>query len=156
MAQIPPELFAHREWLGQIAPVGLVVSPQVLLTRGVFVDRQRAIVAQTRLAELVVEDEEERPRIDDVLALFREVLEWPDDLLAGAPAGPALADALTIALPEYEDRLAPTYALPDPEKTGEWLILVRVVEPGTDLEKAPAPDTHAGWWHQGRAGPGYR
>ena len=108
MASVAPELLAHREWLGQIAPVGLVVSPQVLVTRGVFVDRQRAIVAQTRLAELVVEDDDERPRIDDVLALFREVLEWPDGLLGGAPGGAALPDALTVALPEYEDRLTPS------------------------------------------------
>src|SRR5688500_6423315 len=126
MAPVPPELLAHREWIGQIAPVGLVVSPQVLVTRGVFIDRQRAIVAQTRLAELVVDDED-RVRIDDPLAVLRDVLEWPDSLHAGASGGPPLPDDLTVALPEYEDRLAPSYALSDPEDPAKWLLLIQQV-----------------------------
>lgn len=146
MAQTPPELLAHREWIGQIAPVGLVVSPQVLVTRGVFIDRQRAIVAQTRLAELVVDDEDERVGVDDPLAVLRDVLDWPDGLLAGAPGGPPISDELTVALPEYEDRLAPSYALRDPDDPAKWLLLVQQAATGADLDKTPGPDKHHDGW----------
>jgi len=56
LAAPPPELLAHREWLGQIGPVGLVVSPSVLVGRGVFVDRQRSVEVQARLTALAGDD----------------------------------------------------------------------------------------------------
>jgi len=107
MAQPPPELLAHREWLGQIQQVGLVVSPIVLVKQGIFADRQKGVDKQTRLRELA-----ETPF--DFPTLAREILEWPDGLLAGAPGGPQLPDSLTVALPNYDDRLSPTYAMPAP------------------------------------------
>ncbi len=140
MAQVPPELHAHREWLGQIQQVGLVVSPQVLVNNGVFVDRQRSIDIQLRLRALLPEgdgaaSDGDAPAID-FLTLARDVLEWPDGLLAGAPGGPALPDALTVALTDYEDTLSPQYAVPDPAAPGAWLALVSTARPGTDLDRA--------------------
>ena len=38
--------------------------------------------------------------------------------LAGSPSGPLLPDGLTIALPEHEDHLSPTFAIPDPDAAG--------------------------------------
>ena len=55
MAKSSPELLAHQEWLGQIQPVGLVVSASVLVKQGVFVDRQQGIEKQLRLRELLDE-----------------------------------------------------------------------------------------------------
>ena len=49
MATTSPEIAAHREWLGQIQPVGLVVSPSVLTKRNVGVDRQRGVEKQAQL-----------------------------------------------------------------------------------------------------------
>ena len=43
MAAVSPELLAHREWLGQIQQLGLVVAPQVLVNNGVHVNRQDAV-----------------------------------------------------------------------------------------------------------------
>jgi hypothetical protein len=161
MAQIPPELLAHREWLGQIQPVGLVVSPAVLVRQGVFVDRQKGIEKQARLREIFDSSV-------DFAIFARDVLEWPDGLLAGSPDGPELPDALTVALPEYDDRLSPTYAVPNPEPApvgqgatspagqgfpapskvegslaDNWLALVSIVPNGVDLDRLPAD--HTGW-----------
>jgi hypothetical protein len=160
MAQPSPELLAHREWLGQIQQVGLVLSPTVLVKQGVFVDRQKGVEKQARLRELF-----ESPV--DFLTLAREILEWPDGLLAGSPGGPDLPDVLTVALPEYEDRLEPTYAVPNPDsasvgqgfpgpsevegslaeqagkRAGPWLALVSIVPLDVDLDRPPAD--HTGW-----------
>jgi len=54
-----------------------------------------------------------------------------------------LADALTVALPEYNDTLSPSYALRDPTGTGEWLALVQIVAPWTEFDRAT--DDHGGW-----------
>jgi hypothetical protein len=149
MSQIPPELLAHREWLGQIQPVGLVVSPAVLVRQGVFVDRQKGIEKQARLREIFDSSV-------DFAIFARDVLEWPDGLLAGSPGGPDLPDALTIALPEYDDRLSPTYAVPNPDPVpapapvgqgfspaDNWLALVSIVPNDVDLDRLPAD--HTGW-----------
>ncbi|HXG70835.1 MAG TPA: DNA methyltransferase [Gemmatimonadaceae bacterium] len=147
MARVPPELYAHREWLGQLQQVGLVVSPQVLIDNGVFVDRQKSIDAQVHLRALLSDSDStsqiSRDAAIDLLALTRDVLEWPDGLLAGGPGGSPLPDTLTIALPEYNDTLSPSYALPDPGKAGEWFALVSMVPAGTDLDRAP--EDHGGW-----------
>jgi hypothetical protein len=144
--------------------VGLVASPYVLARYDVAIDRRLSVKRQARLKELIAD--EETGRVDDFLALTRNLLEWPEGLLAGAPGGPPLPDTLTIALPEHEDHLAPTYAVPAAEDTGVvqafrpavsggpegphymngWLALVSIVAAGTDLDKAPPPDhKHDGW-----------
>lgn len=145
MSKVAPELQAHREWLGQIGQVGLVVSANVLVKHGVFVNQQQGIATQLRLSELIPEDDE-TARVFAPERFFREVLEWPAELLAGGEGGPLLPEDLTVALPAYEDRLQPTYAVPSPAGADEsrWLLLIQVVSPGTDLDKA-APENADGW-----------
>lgn len=169
MTKDAPELAIHKEWLGQIQQVGLVVSPHVLVKQNVGIDRQKALDVQTRLRTLGPEDAEE-PRVNAFLDLATQVLEWPADLIAGAPGGPELPDTLTVALPEYEDRLAPYYALlaPTPENPSApsassaappvsassaassasaapaFLALISVISVGADLDK-PNPDHKDGW-----------
>ena len=166
MTKDAPELAIHKEWLGQIQQVGLVVSPHVLVKQNVGIDRQKALDVQTRLRTLGPEDAEE-PRVNAFLDLATQVLEWPADLIAGAPGGPGLPDTLTVALPEYEDRLAPDYALlaPTPEKSSapsassaapesapsapqsaalDYLALICVAPVASELDK-PNPDHKDGW-----------
>lgn len=138
-----PELEAHRQWLGQIGQVGLVVSPAVLVKHGVVVDRQRAVDVQTALTELSNDDE--HARVADPLAIFRGVLGWRDDFLAGAPGGPELPDTLFAALPEHEDYLRPTYAVRDPERSDGWVVLVQTIE-ADDFDKVVTLDAHRGGW----------
>ncbi len=146
MAHIPPELQAHKEWLGQIQQVGLVVSPNVLVRQGVFIDRQKSVEKQERLRELTESEDDGTLRAIDWSAICREIFEWPETLLAGVEGGPPLPDSLTVALPEYEDRLSPTCAVPDPERAGEWLLLVRVEDPETDFDGTPPPERHRHGW----------
>ena len=144
MASDAPEIAVHKEWLGQIQPVGLVVSPYVLARYDVAIDRRLSVERQARLKELIAD--EETGRVDDFLALTRNLLGWPEGLLVGAPGGPALPDSLTIALPEHEDHLSPTFAIPEPDAVDAWLALISIVAAGTDLDKAPPPDhKHDGW-----------
>src|SRR3990172_5603807 len=108
-----PELRAHQEWLGFLQPVGLVVSAPALAAKGAFVDRN-IVPAQQRLVTLL----EERPVASErgVLADFprfcTEFLGWEPADLAGAPGGPPLPEPLEVALPEYGERLAPSFAVP--------------------------------------------
>ena len=139
-----PEIVVHKEWLGQIQPVGLVVSPYVLARYDVAIDRRKSVERQAQLKELIAD--EDTGQIADFLTFTRTLLEWPDTLLAGALGGPPLPDSLTVALPEHEDHLKPTYAIPEPDKSGAWLGLISIVDVGTDLDKAPSPDhKHDGW-----------
>jgi hypothetical protein len=135
MQRDPLEIAVHKEWLGQIQQVGLVVSPHVLARHGVGIERQQGIKVQTQLRELLSDADE--PRINSFLELASEVLEWPEGFLAGTPGGSELADHLTVALPEYEDQLSPTYAIPD-------LALISVIETGAHFDK-PLPGQKDGW-----------
>jgi hypothetical protein len=140
-----PELVAHREWLGQIGQVGLVVSPNVLVKHGIGINRSRALEVQARLGELAESEKDDGEiRVNDAIAFFREVLEWRETIVAGSPGGPALPDDLVAPLPEYEDNIRPTYAVRDPSGEGS-LALISVVE-AEDLDKPPAADArHDGW-----------
>jgi hypothetical protein len=137
MTSPSPELQAHREWLGQIQQVGLVVSPQVLVNRGIFVDRQKSVEVQTHLRELC--GGEEDAAIADFAVFTRAALEWSHDAIVSD----GLPNTLTIALPEYQDVLSPTAAMRSVDSPGEWTALVQVVPAGTDLDKLPAE--HIGW-----------
>jgi hypothetical protein len=136
-----PDLLVHKEWLGQIQQVGLVVSPYVLQKHGVGIDREQSLRTQTALRALASDTDD--ARVNTFHELATQVLEWPTDLLAGAPDGPDLPGALTVALPEYEDRLSPSYALRAPSGDG-YLALVTTAPTGADLDK-PLPDQTEGW-----------
>lgn len=141
MAKSSPELLAHQEWLGQIQPTGLVVTAPALVKQNVFVDRQRGVEKQLRLRELLEEAGDSGLRFS---TMARELLEWPENLLAGSFGGPDLPESLTVALPEYNDTLSPTFAVPNPETPGRWLALVLVVPHGIDLDR-PSGEQGAGW-----------
>ena len=72
MASDAPELAVHKEWLGQIQPVGLVVSPYVLVRHGVVIDRQTERRDARRACSELIERDEETGRVDDFLGPLRE------------------------------------------------------------------------------------
>ncbi|MBK8594345.1 MAG: N-6 DNA methylase [Holophagales bacterium] len=136
-----PTLRAHQEWLGYIQPVGLVVSPAALLAAGVVPDRNVSARQET-LRGLLTGDP---PRLLDFPSFTRDLLGWREADLAGAPGGPELPESLSVPLPGEHDTLRPTYAVPDPDAPGKWLLLVAVVPPETPLDDAGPRVSGAGW-----------
>jgi hypothetical protein len=121
---------AHREWLGFVQPIGLVVAEPVLVERGVILDRH-ARPRQERFKELAPEQ-----RLTDIRALFTEFLGWEADDLA-APAA-----ELHVRLPELGVTLEPSYAVAGLD--GGTQLLIRLEPDGADLD-APVPERVDGW-----------
>lgn len=147
-----PELDVHREWLGYLQPVGLVVSPPALAQAQAFPDGN-VLAAHNRFRDHLEpvrapgEDDPE-PSVVDWPRFFADVLGWePADLVGHGDAGP-VPDGLEVALPDYGEVLRPTYAVPEfePGPAGErrWMMLIQVVPRGADLDE-PDADAGHGW-----------
>lgn len=108
----------HREWLGFLQPVGLVVSPPALVNQGVYLDRDRAIEYQQLLSSLPTPDFE---------PFAEKILEWRQDQDLITPP-----TEIELVLADYGETLRPTYCVPD-EGEG-WLLLVKTLETGTDFD----------------------
>jgi N-6 DNA Methylase len=122
---IDSQILKHREWLGLLQPVGLVVSPLALTRAQAIVDISRPIELQARLQEL---DSLDFP------TFTQQILDWE---VADLVPQSDLPDSMTLALPEYGELLQPTYGVKDPDRQ-EWIVLVQVVADGQDLDKCPA------------------
>ena len=150
MATHDPELRAHRDWLGLLQPVGLVVSPPALVkaqavpSRNVAELQQRLLLVAQHPSESTSGADDE-PTITGWVAFFQAVLGWSLDDIAGAPDGPPIPDRLELVLPDYDDTLRPTFAVVDSMGDGEPLMLVHVVTRRTPLDEAPDDDGRTGW-----------
>ncbi|MCC5651930.1 class I SAM-dependent DNA methyltransferase [Nostoc sp. XA013] len=139
-----PEIRLHKEWLGFLQPVGLVVSPPALSAAQAVVNRnvvklQQTLATVARRELLTGEIGKETFGIDDFPAFAINVLSWqPEDLVASP-------ESLAIALPDYNEVLTPTYAVPD--LNGGWMMLVQVLPDGTELDNAGAEDSKSTGWH---------
>ena len=134
-------IFAHQEWLGFVQPVGLLVSPMVMVDAQVVPDRNVS-ARQREFRELLDEDTggaTSRWRAPDLRRLFLEYLGWEAGDLREAATH---AGALEIALPELQAVLAPTWAVPGDYGDTRWTMLVGVEDEGVDLDRAP---DNAGW-----------
>ncbi|MBN3992638.1 MAG: N-6 DNA methylase [Nostoc sp. NMS2] len=139
-----PEIRLHKEWLGFLQPVGLVVSPPALSAAQAVVNRNVVELQQT-LQEVARREPvsgdigKKTFGIDDFPAFTINVLGWqPEDLVVSP-------ESLAIALPDYNEVLTPTYAVPDPN--GGWMMLVQVLPDGTELDNAGAEDSKSTGWH---------
>ncbi|ODG99944.1 N-6 DNA methylase [Nostoc sp. KVJ20] len=139
-----PEIRLHKEWLGFLQPVGLVVSPPALSAAQAVVNRnvvelQQTLATVARREPLSGDIDKETFGIDDFPAFTINVLGWqPEDLVASP-------EELAIALLDYNEVLTPTYAVPDPN--GGWMMLVQVLSDGTELDNAGAEDSKSTGWH---------
>jgi hypothetical protein len=126
----------HKEWLGYLQPVGLVVAPTAMVKAGVLVDitllgpHARFLEALGKWAFNDTDDQE--PVIHDWAAFAKEALDWQDRNLVKEP------EALQLHLPDYQETLRPTYGVPSPMKDGEWMMLIQELPIGTALDR-PAP-----------------
>ncbi len=153
---------AHQEWLGFAQPVGLVFSPTVLVDAQVVPDRNAA-ARQRAFTDLLTVDESgaaARWRTPDLRRVLLGWLGWEADDLVDASAH---RETLQVGLPELQTVLAPTWAVrvddvPDLDHTPAatedppgapaadaaeeapcetWMLLIRVEEPGADLDRPP-------------------
>ena len=136
-------VFAHQEWLGFVQPVGLVVTPTVMVNAQVIPDRN--VTGRQREFRALLEQEENsttaRWRVRDLRRVFVDWLGWEDDDLVNAALH---RQALEISLPELHTVLAPTWAVQDEQHADTaWMMLVRVEDEGVDLDQPP--DDGSGW-----------
>jgi hypothetical protein len=134
-----PELLAHREWLGYVQPVGVVVSPPALLAAQAYVNRN-VVPVQERLLD-VVEETENGGVLTHHLKFLTHVLGWEDGDIIDAPG------EFEFALPEYGEVLRASYAVREPEPKdvdNSWLMLLKVLPTGDDLDTPSAADDR-GW-----------
>jgi hypothetical protein len=149
-----PELLTHQEWLGYLQPVGLVVSPPALAAAGAFpnknIIRDHAGFLEV-VEQVTVEGEEDpRPAIRDFPRLATQVLGWePSDLLGRTDGGP-VPETLAVALPEYNETLRPSYAVPEFDKDSngdrKWLMLIQRVKLGLDPDETHETDDKDRRW----------
>ena len=135
-------IFAHQEWLGFVQPVGLVVAPTVMVEAQVVPDRN--IVPRQRefsaLLEFNGSGTTMRHRAPDLKRIFLDWLGWETGDLVDADEH---RDELERALPELQVVLSATWAVPSQVTSGpSWMMLIRVEDDGSDLDKPPDED---GW-----------
>ncbi|NLE74241.1 MAG: N-6 DNA methylase [Actinobacteria bacterium] len=141
--KLDPDILAHLEWLGFVQPTGLVVSALALIKAGAILQR-RDVEGQTALKECVVErpgagEEESDWYLPDFETFARQVLGWgfSPKYYAGTEESP-MPEELEVALPAYGETLRADYAVREREP-GEgqsaWQLLVRVLDPGEDIDR---------------------
>ena len=147
----------HRAWLGTLAPEGLVVSPAVLADAQVVLgtldpERQRLYAGLTATRGDFPEGRQLEPEeaehffIPDIPRFLERFLCWPADLLLGVSPAQPIPDALRIPLPELHEELVPSYAIADPkpkDASRPWLLLIKALPIGTDLDKETTGDSAA-------------
>ena len=150
MAKYDPELRAHKDWLGLLQPVGLVVSPPALV-RAQAVPSQNVAELQQQLLSVVEyppgsESDTDEAALINLPAFFQTVLGWSLDDIAGASGGPPLPDGLELVLPDFNETLRPTYVAVDSMGDGRPLMLVQAVARDTELDETPQDDGRTGWF----------
>jgi hypothetical protein len=139
-----PELRAHREWLGYVQPVGLLVSAPALAANQAFVNRNVQREQQVLSSML----EAGAPRFERIAT---ELLGWERTDLIGAAGNAPIPAELEVALPEYGEHLVPTLAIPNPDSSADssaserYLLLIKELAPGTAFDEPEAGSEHA--WH---------
>lgn len=120
---------AH-DWIGYLQPVGLVVAPAALSRIGLWPAPQTAADTSAVADALGA----------DPWPLFRDILGWPADRVAGAPDGPALPDTCRFAFTEQDTLLEPDWAVLDTNDAPQ--LLVRIERPDLVLDRRGTLD---GW-----------
>jgi hypothetical protein len=136
------DTYRHKEWLGLLQPVGLVVSPPALIKAQAIIDRGKLVDLQEKL--LTVTTPELRGEacawIYDFLSFTQMVLGWLPDDLKDPP------DELTVALPNYGEVLKPTYRVKGTDSQADtWILLIQTLPTGQPFDQED-PDLDAHGW----------
>ncbi|MBW4669008.1 MAG: class I SAM-dependent DNA methyltransferase [Cyanomargarita calcarea GSE-NOS-MK-12-04C] len=141
------EIQAHKEWLGFLQPVGLVVSPTALVAAQASVNRnvvelQQQLLANVGTLSLNQYVASDPLSISDFRAFTVDILGWETTDLVDSPE---VLEELAVSLPEYGEVLRPTYAVPD-DNNG-WLMLLQVINPGTNFDELDNKNSRNTGWH---------
>jgi len=129
-------LHTHRQWLGYLQPVGLVVSPPALVDSDCHVNTDVA-GEYLRFVEATADG-----RILNLKQLLVDVFGWkPADLI---PADDPRATDLVVPLQNYGEILRPTFAVPG-EAGRPWEMLIQEVAAGLNLDSKGEEDGRK--WH---------
>jgi hypothetical protein len=150
---VDPEYRAHQEWLGFLQPEGLVVSPPALCAAQAHVNRNIAPKQQVLIDLVQIEKvsggpdrrRAEHAVIPDFCDFCLKFLGWQQSDLVGSTGQAPIPESLHVGLSEYGETLKPDYAVPDSDNQGQWLLLVQIVEKGTDFDAAEKRDGRQ--WH---------
>lgn len=143
MARIDPQVLAHLEWMGFAQPTGLVVSAPALVRAGAILDRrdsegQRFLRAAT--AERTFDPNDgPAPWLPDFRAFASAVLKWSfsPKAYAGTSESP-IPSELLAPVPGHDEILRPDFAVRELEPqvgASAWQLLVKVLQPGEDLDR---------------------
>jgi hypothetical protein len=128
-----PELKAHREWLGYLQPVGLVVAPAAMLEAGWVVTRSGSELLERQeryrealeplTGEVDSDDGNSTQGFRSLADLLTDHLGWEPDQLDHRPE---VIAAHTRELPELGEILAPTAVVPAADGEGSQLLVVEL------------------------------
>jgi hypothetical protein len=134
-----PELKAHREWLGYLQPVGLVVAPAAMLEAGWVVTRSGSVLIerQERYREALEPlsppndtDDSDTAAGENAPRGFRSLAELLTDHLGWDPeqldTSPEAIAAHTKELPELGETLKPTAVVPAAAGEGAQLLVIEL------------------------------
>lgn len=105
------DIEAHKTWIDYVLPVGLLVSPAVLVERGIQPDANAAPLQQ-KLRDLAEIDDDDRLIIGDFRSFVSAFLEWQDRDLIAPPGQGSWPEELSVRLAEYNEVLEPSFAIP--------------------------------------------
>jgi hypothetical protein len=125
-----PATDSNAEWIGNVQPIGLVLSATVLARHGLNPAEQTRVDSESVRA--LLSDDDDRPALPDPWAFFTQILGWRPTQVAGVLGGPALSVDLSVRVEESDTELTPHWAVTDPDKG--WQILVRIEAPGVEPE----------------------
>jgi ABC-type uncharacterized transport system YnjBCD ATPase subunit len=148
-----PEFRAHQEWLGFLQPTGLVVSTPALLAMQTYVQHniipeQQVLLGLVQQAKIVSGPDghkEEQPIIPDLPAFCTQFFGWRPSDIAGMAGNLELPETLKVVLPDYGETLSADYAVPDPDQSGSWILLIQTLPVATNLDSAAKQDDRR--WH---------
>lgn len=141
-----PELEIHREWLGYLQPVGLVVVPAALHACQAFPDKNCS-ADQEILHGLCspLSEDSDLLKFDSIDLLLTDLCGWEKNAFCSPQDDPSLS----LFLPAYpEDLITPTYAVKRSvgiDAHAGWLLLIQMEEAGMDLDSLPEEDSTK--WH---------
>ncbi|CAM2006412.1 Eco57I restriction-modification methylase domain-containing protein [Acanthopleuribacter pedis] len=145
-------IWTHRQWLSEIQPVGLVVTPPALDRFGLVLPRQVMAEHQRYQAHTLqpktYADDADSYRISDLPALAFDLWNWEPKQLAGAPDGPPIPERFHAYLEDLQLHLAPTYVVCDPfdsAREGPAPLVIQVEPAGVNLDRNRDHDDQGSW-----------